>query len=244
MALVKCKECGNKISSKAETCPTCGLRLNASPEAKGNSGCLIGLSKIIGGLVTAAIGLAILGALVSNKNSAPSVSEAEVTPTRKLEIGCEEIAKAVPEGTERSSAYENCMASGAAVIRAQERINTEGSQTSAKPDAVGVSETMSSPVVAGTPQENVPPATEASPPATPPIVPQPVAAAVRQPAPPPTISQTRQLEIRCEEFSKAQPIDGVVSRSEIYDSCVSGGMSAIRAQERINAEGSQTSTKP
>ena len=28
MALIKCKECGNEISSSAKTCPHCGIKLS------------------------------------------------------------------------------------------------------------------------------------------------------------------------------------------------------------------------
>ena len=28
MALIKCKECGNEISSSAKTCPHCGVKTN------------------------------------------------------------------------------------------------------------------------------------------------------------------------------------------------------------------------
>ena len=30
MALIKCPECGNKISDKAEICPKCGYELNSN----------------------------------------------------------------------------------------------------------------------------------------------------------------------------------------------------------------------
>lgn len=33
MALTKCKECGNEVSSKAETCPKCGARVSARPKS-------------------------------------------------------------------------------------------------------------------------------------------------------------------------------------------------------------------
>lgn len=58
-----------------------------------------------------------------------------MTPTRKLEIGCEEFSKSLSEGAERSAEYQNCIASGLSVIKAQERINAEGSQAAIKPIA-------------------------------------------------------------------------------------------------------------
>jgi hypothetical protein len=46
MALIKCKECGKEVSSKAESCPHCGARVKAK-----ESGCLTVLLVLIG-LVT------------------------------------------------------------------------------------------------------------------------------------------------------------------------------------------------
>ncbi|MEN6475661.1 MAG: zinc-ribbon domain-containing protein [Syntrophaceae bacterium] len=44
MALKKCKECGNEVSTKADKCPHCGAKV------KGNIGCLglIGIFILIG----------------------------------------------------------------------------------------------------------------------------------------------------------------------------------------------------
>ena len=41
MALVKCKECGNEISSKAEQCPHCGVKINNVESCCSSCGCLI-----------------------------------------------------------------------------------------------------------------------------------------------------------------------------------------------------------
>lgn len=157
MALIKCKECGNDISSQAETCPKCGLRLKASPQAKAGSGCIVGLFKLIGGLVGAVIGLMVAVSLLSNSKSA--------TPTRKLEIGCDEFSKTLPEGAERRAAYQNCIGSGSSVIRAQERINAEGGQTF-KPDTVGGSELKPSSSAPSSPQDRVLSVSEVPPTAT------------------------------------------------------------------------------
>lgn len=137
MALIKCKECGNKISSKAEICPTCGMRL----KAKSGPGCIVGLFKLVGGLIGAGIALVVVTPLLSNKNS--------VSPERKLEISCEEISKAIPEGTERDNAYTSCIAGGSSAIRAQRRINAEGSQAEGK-------DVSTAPVVVPSPPPTVP----------------------------------------------------------------------------------------
>jgi len=47
MALIKCKECGAEVSSKAETCPKCGARVAAKPMGCGT---LIGII-FLGGII-------------------------------------------------------------------------------------------------------------------------------------------------------------------------------------------------
>lgn len=57
MALIKCKECGKEISSKAKTCPNCGVaRGEVATAAKG---CFTSIFKAVFGLIGALIGLAI-----------------------------------------------------------------------------------------------------------------------------------------------------------------------------------------
>ena len=41
MAMKKCKECGDKLSTKAKTCPHCGAPIPRSTEVSGCAGCLI-----------------------------------------------------------------------------------------------------------------------------------------------------------------------------------------------------------
>lgn len=266
MALIKCKECGSQLSSKAEVCPTCGLRLRAGPAAaKSGSGCIVGLFKLVGGLVGAVIGLMVAVSLLSNKTAMTPTStqmaptNTSVTPTRKLEIGCEEFVKTLPAGTDRTLEYESCIASGSSVIRAQQRINSEGGQTALKPAAEGNSSTMPSPVVTGTPKETVPPASDVPPAATssastpvqevvttgtpPQSAPEKTGSAnspVAQPDKGSTsqistgsyASPNRQLEIYCEEGSKTQA--DAENRNAFYLSCISSGSAAIRARKRIN----------
>jgi hypothetical protein len=47
MALIKCKECGAEVSSKAETCPKCGARVAAKPMGCGT---LVGVV-LLGGII-------------------------------------------------------------------------------------------------------------------------------------------------------------------------------------------------
>ena len=121
MALIKCKECGNEISSKAETCPMCGLRLKASPKANAGSGCIVGTAKLIGGLIGGLIGLGFAISFLSSNS---------VTPIRQLEIRCEEASKTQTNEAEKSAFYANCVAAGSSQIRAQEIINQEQSTES------------------------------------------------------------------------------------------------------------------
>jgi hypothetical protein len=78
VALIKCKECGNEISSKAEICPNCGLRLRRGPGAGSRTGCFVSLGKLVGGIVGAVVGLVVAVSLLSNQSA--------VTPTRQVEI--------------------------------------------------------------------------------------------------------------------------------------------------------------
>ena len=62
MALIKCKECGNEVSSKAETCPKCGARIAAKP---------MGCGSIIGLVVLGIIILASLSSIFSSTTPLP-----------------------------------------------------------------------------------------------------------------------------------------------------------------------------
>lgn len=61
MALIKCPECGNTISSRATTCPRCGNPISIDPQATGRkrNHVKIVLYAIIGILILAIIGLAV-----------------------------------------------------------------------------------------------------------------------------------------------------------------------------------------
>lgn len=51
MALIKCKECGEKVSTKAKNCPACGAPI------KRTSGCAVVLLVLLGVSIIACIGL-------------------------------------------------------------------------------------------------------------------------------------------------------------------------------------------
>lgn len=46
MALIKCKECGETVSSKADVCPKCGAPFKS--RIKGPSGCMMIFLVIVG----------------------------------------------------------------------------------------------------------------------------------------------------------------------------------------------------
>lgn len=69
MALVKCKECGTEVSSKAQACPKCGVRLAAKPMGCGT---LIGVSVL--GLIIISAFLSIFSAETPS-NEAPEATE-------------------------------------------------------------------------------------------------------------------------------------------------------------------------
>lgn len=81
MALIKCKECGTEVSSKAETCPKCGARVAAKPMGCGT---LIGVI-FLGGIIISAFS-SIFSSSTGNgtsspPTSSPSASIAQTAPT-------------------------------------------------------------------------------------------------------------------------------------------------------------------
>ncbi len=72
MALSKCKECGNEVSTAAKACPKCG-----APAPKGFS-----IGRILLGVVGAFVALSVLGAVVGGRhqdNGSKQVTQAGVT---------------------------------------------------------------------------------------------------------------------------------------------------------------------
>lgn len=65
MALEKCRECGNKVSSEAEICPSCGIK----PPAKKRIGCIPSLIVVV-----------LVFWLISNIGSGPQPDPASAPP--------------------------------------------------------------------------------------------------------------------------------------------------------------------
>ena len=70
MALVKCRECGTEISSKANACPKCGIAIKHTSL----------LAKVVLALILICFGFAILGQFSSGTSSSP---QPEQTPEEK-----------------------------------------------------------------------------------------------------------------------------------------------------------------
>jgi hypothetical protein len=111
MALIKCKECGADISSKAESCPQCGFRLK-----KKSGGCVVGLFKAVGGLVGGVIALVVVTSFMMG-------SETTTQPQRdyvgELERRCKEEAARFPMDSGRANFYTNCVEAGKAALRSR-----------------------------------------------------------------------------------------------------------------------------
>ena len=69
MALIKCKECGNEVSDKAENCPECGAKVG--PKQYGS-----------GTLIVAIVGIIALVAWIGGWDSTPRSSVTEDPPAR------------------------------------------------------------------------------------------------------------------------------------------------------------------
>lgn len=109
MALIKCKECENNVSTKADACPKCGAKLKSSPGAI--SGCIVGLFKLIGGLVGGLVGLLLAISFLSDSNTRD--------PVKELEKACLEQSEKYSVVSERNSYYDNCVAGGKAAFDAK-----------------------------------------------------------------------------------------------------------------------------
>lgn len=101
--MIKCKECGGEVSSKADVCPKCGVKL----KAMGN-GCVVVFSKLMGGLG------AIIGAMVAISYLSTGANN---DPVKELESRCQTISESYPVGSEKSSFYSSCVSSGKEALK-------------------------------------------------------------------------------------------------------------------------------
>lgn len=106
MAMIKCKECGGEVSSKAEACPKCGVRLKAKP-----SGCIVGFFKLIGGIVGAIVGLIFVNSLLSDGE--------KHDPVQELESRCRALSDSYSIESEKTNVYSSCVSSGKAALKSR-----------------------------------------------------------------------------------------------------------------------------
>lgn len=106
MAMIKCKECGGEVSSKADACPKCGVRLKAKP-----SGCIVGFFKLIGGMVGAIVGLMVATSLLSSGDKRD--------PVQEVESRCRALSDSYSIESEKPTVYSSCVASGKAALKSR-----------------------------------------------------------------------------------------------------------------------------
>lgn len=116
MAITKCKECGGKLSTKAETCPSCGTKVNAGQKAF--AGCL-------GSLLSLAFFLWLGWLAVDFVSSKASQSEKKDPQAllKELDAKCATTVKEAPSSMgNKKDLYEKCVFGGRAQLRAQGQI--------------------------------------------------------------------------------------------------------------------------
>lgn len=113
MALIKCKECGTEVSSKAETCPKCGARVAAKPMGCGT---LIGVI-FLGGIIISVFS-SIFSSGTGNVTPPPSTS----SPTTP--IANTTPAAVVPGSRWSYSQVADAMSKGTTYLAAVSSINT------------------------------------------------------------------------------------------------------------------------
>jgi hypothetical protein len=104
--MIKCKECGGEVSSKADACPKCGVRLKAKP-----SGCIVGFFKLIGGMVGAIVGLMVATSLLSSGDKRD--------PVQEVESRCRALSDSYSIESEKPTVYSSCVASGKAALKSR-----------------------------------------------------------------------------------------------------------------------------
>lgn len=111
MAITKCKECGGKLSTKAESCPTCGAKVNVAQKA---------IANLLGGVLSLAfflwLGWLVLDSL-ANSGGQPEKKDPQVL-LEELEAKCAASAKEAPSIMDKKSFYDSCVAGGRGQLRA------------------------------------------------------------------------------------------------------------------------------
>lgn len=110
MALIHCSECGEQVSSKAESCPNCGVDIAGKPR-----GCFATVGR---GLLLFLIVSAVLGNVLFDKKPAPATSAAlspsvaEQTDEETTNRNSKAQARPADEVNERDSLIKACIVEG------------------------------------------------------------------------------------------------------------------------------------
>jgi len=111
MAIIKCKECGGKVSTKATACPSCGAKMGQGKSF---------FAELFGGIVS----LIVLGAMalvfIGMFSGGAHKTEAELKA--ELAEKCNEAAKSAPQGVDRKSLSASCIQGGLVQLRNQGQI--------------------------------------------------------------------------------------------------------------------------
>lgn len=111
MALMKCKECGGKVSTKAAACPSCGAKIGQGKSL---------IAELFGGIVS----LIILGAMalvfIGVFSGGTQKNEAELR--KELAERCNEAAKSAPQGMDKKSFAASCVQGGLVQLKNQGQI--------------------------------------------------------------------------------------------------------------------------
>lgn len=107
--MIKCKECGSKLSTKATACPSCGAMTKSEPGAG---------AKLLGSLISGGImiwlGFLIFGAIGLRQPKDPQAM------LKELEAKCAASANDAPASWgNKKNIYESCVFGGKNQLRAQ-----------------------------------------------------------------------------------------------------------------------------
>ena len=111
MALMKCKECGGKVSTKAAACPSCGAKIGQGKSL---------FAELLGGIIS----LIILGAmaLVFIGMFSGGTQKTEDELKKELTERCNEAAKSAPQGMDKKSFSSSCIQGGLVQLKNQGQI--------------------------------------------------------------------------------------------------------------------------
>jgi hypothetical protein len=103
--MVKCKECGGQVSTKAVACPHCGAKRKAQ-----GGGCFVATGKLIGGLIGLTVALALIAPMLNSSN------KSSADPRQELRDFCRNAMKSYP-GSDAAQQYDQCVETGTARLK-------------------------------------------------------------------------------------------------------------------------------